>query len=121
MPTSAHRRIILLHPLHGPLCANCGLDVSCCICADLAATTERLDRDTCHTAYTLHTPYSVHLAYAIQRTPCIRHTAHTLHTPYNWLQRKGTLSTFTAGSAEAAQGHEEQKLSEKLTLALCVA
>jgi hypothetical protein len=44
-----------------------------------------------------------------------------LHTPYSRLQRKGTLSTFTAGSAEAAQGHEEQKLSEKLTLALCVA
>ncbi len=62
-----------------------------------SGTTERLDRDTCH-------------------------TTHTLHTAYSWLQRKGTLSTSTAGSAfTAAQGHEEQKLSEKLTLALCVA
>ena len=104
MPTSAHRRILLLHPLHGPLCANCGLDVSCCICADLAA------QRNVSTA----TP-------AIQRTPCMHHTAHTRHTAYSRLQRKGTLSTFTAGSAEAAQGHEEQKLSEKLTLALCVA
>ncbi len=105
MPTSAHRRILLLRPLHGPLSANCGLDVSCCICADLAA------QRNVSTA----TP-------AIQRAPCIHHTTYTLHTPYSWLQRKGTLSTFTAGSAfTAAQGHEEQKLSEKLTLALCVA
>ncbi len=104
MPTSAHRRILLLHPLHGPLCANCGLDVSCCICADLAAqrNVSTATPGIHHTTYTLH-------------------TAHTLHTPYSRLQRKGTLSTFTAGSAEAAQGHEEQKLSEKLTLALCVA